>query len=215
MTPCHWKLKHSSDAIPTACQLWCNQRGSCGTRNAGRSHDETCNFAWNGSLYFAQLKSGSSVSAVGLTVFYVKIWTWTTCHGCRSLFLLSQHACKGRLFADVSHSFIFAWFVAFRGVSMSLLWCITSLYICFDAFISDHLSGTIIQSGCNWTPSFPSWPSSRDPQPFSASAVEEKREQLGLPPPTHYLPKKKKMPALHSTPLYALLCVYTVGRQGY
>lgn len=65
------------------------------------------------------------------------------------------------------------------------------LQLCPDVFVSGHLSATIIQPGCNWTPLLP-WPTSTDPQPLSASAVEEKREQLGEPP-ADPLPTQKEI----------------------
>lgn len=87
------------------------------------------------------------------------------------------------------------------------------LQLCPDVFISGHLSATIIQPGCNWTPLLP-WPTSTDPQPLSASAVEEKREQLGEPPadplPTQKEIKKRLAvrPPPHSCPR-----VYAEGRR--
>lgn len=78
------------------------------------------------------------------------------------------------------------------------------LQLCPDVFISGHLSATIIQPGCNWTPLLP-WPTSTDPQPLSASAVEEKREQLGEPP-ADPLPTQKEC-----IPPNACPHVYTEG----
>lgn len=67
-------------------------------------------------------------------------------------------------------------------VFQALLYC-GSLFINMFAFIIlilAHLLGTVIHS--NWSPPllFPSWPRSWDPQPSTASAFEEKRQQLGV-----------------------------------
>lgn len=86
------------------------------------------------------------------------------------------------------------------------------LQLCPDVFVSGHLSATIIQPGCNWTPLLP-WPTSTDPQPLSASAVEEKREQLGEPPADPLPTQKEIKMRLTVRPPHACPRVYAEGRR--